>query len=449
MQSFETLGLKPEILRAIKEKNYDMPMPIQAKTIPATLEGRDLVGCAQTGTGKTAAFMLPILHQLTKQARPQVVVVAPTRELAIQIGDNVREYGKYLPFTSALIYGGVNIEPQIKALRKGVDILVATPGRLLDHMRRRNVSLKSVRHLVLDEADRMLDMGFIRDLQQIMSDMPKQRQTLLFSATMPPEIQRLAKRFMTNALEINISPPTAVAEGITHRIYPVPHSLKKQLLVDLLRDEPVDSALVFTRTRRGADNLARYLERKNISVTRLHSDRTQGQRQQALNGFRSGKFKILVATDIAARGLDIPQVSHVVNYNLPECVDDYVHRAGRTARAEGTGFAFCLMAPEEIDLYNDLETKLGREMLTWVSHPGFDYTNEEKTTSPSEYRQQNARRGGGPSRGRRSGATSARSSTSKPSRLSIRSDSGRKEEPVATESSTARYGRIRRVAGSR
>ena len=237
-------------------------MPIQAKTIPATLEGRDLVGCAQTGTGKTAAFMLPILHQLTKQARPQVVVVAPTRELAIQIGDNVREYGKYLPFTSTLIYGGVNIEPQIKALRKGVDILVATPGRLLDHMRRRNVSLKSVRHLVLDEADRMLDMGFIRDLQQIMSDMPKQRQTLLFSATMPPEIQRLAKRFMANALEINISPPTAVAEGITHRIYPVPHSLKKQLLVDLLRDEPVDSALIFTRTRRGADNLARYLERK-------------------------------------------------------------------------------------------------------------------------------------------------------------------------------------------
>ncbi len=446
MQSFETLGLKPEILRAIKEKNYDKPMPIQAKTIPATLEGRDLVGCAQTGTGKTAAFMLPILHQLTKQARPQVVVVAPTRELAIQIGDNVREYGKYLPFTSALIYGGVNIEPQIKALRKGVDILVATPGRLLDHMRRRNVSLKSVRHLVLDEADRMLDMGFIRDLQQIMSDMPKQRQTLLFSATMPPEIQRLAKRFMTNALEINISPPTAVAEGITHRIYPVPHSLKKQLLVDLLRDEPVDSALVFTRTRRGADNLARYLERKNISVTRLHSDRTQGQRQQALNGFRSGKFKILVATDIAARGLDIPQVSHVVNYNLPECVDDYVHRAGRTARAEGTGFAFCLMAPEEIDLYNDLETKLGRELLTWVSHPGFDYTKEPKMTSPSEYRQQHARRGG-PSRGRRSGASSARSS--KPSRLSIRSDSGRKEEQAVTESSTARYGRIRRVAGSR
>lgn len=446
MQSFETLGLKPEILRAIKEKNYDKPMPIQAKTIPATLEGRDLVGCAQTGTGKTAAFMLPILHQLTKQARPQVVVVAPTRELAIQIGDNVREYGKYLPFTSTLIYGGVNIEPQIKALRKGVDILVATPGRLLDHMRRRNVSLKSVRHLVLDEADRMLDMGFIRDLQQIMSDMPKQRQTLLFSATMPPEIQRLAKRFMTNALEINISPPTAVAEGITHRIYPVPHSLKKQLLVDLLRDEPVDSALIFTRTRRGADNLARYLEQKNISVTRLHSDRTQGQRQQALNGFRSGKFKILVATDIAARGLDIPQVSHVVNYNLPECVDDYVHRAGRTARAEGTGFAFCLMAPEEIDLYNDLETKLGRELLTWVSHPGFDYTKEPKMTSPSEYRQQHARRGG-PSRGRRSGASSARSS--KPSRLSIRSDSGRKEEQAVTESSTARYGRIRRVAGSR
>ena len=446
MQSFETLGLKPEILRAIKEKNYDKPMPIQAKTIPATLEGRDLVGCAQTGTGKTAAFMLPILHQLTKQARPQVVVVAPTRELAIQIGDNVREYGKYLPFTSTLIYGGVNIEPQIKALRKGVDILVATPGRLLDHMRRRNVSLKSVRHLVLDEADRMLDMGFIRDLQQIMSDMPKQRQTLLFSATMPPEIQRLAKRFMTNALEINISPPTAVAEGITHRIYPVPHSLKKQLLVDLLRDEPVDSALIFTRTRRGADNLARYLESKNISVTRLHSDRTQGQRQQALNGFRSGKFKILVATDIAARGLDIPQVSHVVNYNLPECVDDYVHRAGRTARAEGTGFAFCLMAPEEIDLYNDLETKLGRELLTWVSHPGFDYTKEPKMTSPSEYRQQHARRGG-PSRGRRSGASSARSS--KPSQLSIRSDSGRKEEQAVTESSTARYGRIRRVAGSR
>ena len=453
MQSFEELGLKPEILRAISDKKYTTPMPIQAETIPTILEGRDLIGCAQTGTGKTAAFMLPILQLLKERAaRPQVVVLAPTRELAIQIGDNVREYGKYLPFTSALVYGGVNIEPQIKALRKGVDILVATPGRLMDHMRRRNVSLKSVRHLVLDEADRMLDMGFIRDIQQILSDMPKERQTLLFSATMPSEIQRLATRHMNNATQINSSPPATVAKGITHRIYPVPHSLKKQLLLDLIRDEPVDSALIFTRTRRGADNLAGFLERKNMSVTRLHSDRTQGQRQQALTGFRSGKFKILVATDIAARGLDIPQVSHVVNFNLPNCVDDYVHRAGRTARAERTGYAFCLMAPEEIDLYNDLEKKLGREMLTWSSHPGFDYTKEPKM-SPGDYDsrpQQRGRQGQGQSRGRRPGGPPSRSARPTSSSSSRRPTvSVQKEEPATTERPKAKYGRTRRVAGTR
>lgn len=446
LQTFDELGLKPEILRAIKEKGYDKPMQIQTKAIPVALEGRDLIGCAPTGTGKTAAFMLPILHHLTKGQRPQVVVLAPTRELAIQIGDSVRQYGKYLSFTSVTVYGGVEIEPQTRALRKGADIVIATPGRLLDHMRRGNVSFKTTRYLVLDEADRMLDMGFINDMEQIISTMPKQRQTLLFSATMPAEIQRLAKRYMKEAVQINAAPPATIAAGITHRVYPVPYSLKKQLLMGLLRDEPVDSALIFTRTRRGADNLTRFLERKNMSVTRLHSDRTQRQRQDALTGFRSGKFKILVATDIAARGLDIPRVSHVFNYNLPECVEDYVHRAGRTARAEGTGFAFCLMAPEEIDLYNAIETQLGREKMAWSSHPGFDYLNEPP--APADHRSPPQRTDSGAARGRRfntpSGGRSPRSASSGIRRPASIQASDRAESSVAS-SPKSFYGRTTRT----
>lgn len=402
MQTFKELELKPEIIKAITAKGYEKPMPIQAKAIPVALTGKDLIGCAQTGTGKTAAFMLPVLHMLkVEKDCPRVVVLAPTRELAIQIGDNAIEYSEHLPFTCATVYGGVDIEPQIRALRKGVDVLVATPGRLLDLMRRRHVSLKSVQFFILDEADRMLDMGFIPDVEQIMRDTPKSRQTMLFSATMPPEVRRLANKFMKDVVHVNVAPPATMASGITHRIYPVPHSLKKQLLVGLLRDEPVDSALIFTRTRRSADNLVRYLDRKRVSVTHIHSDRTQNQRQQALKGFRSGKFKVLVATDIAARGLDIPSVSHVFNYNIPDRIDDYVHRAGRTARAEGTGYACCLMAPEEIDLYNALESRFGREMLNWTSLEGFDYLNEP--SEPADKRRPAGNGGGGGQRGRRGG----------------------------------------------
>ncbi len=390
MQTFKELELKPEILRTIKEKGYEKPMQIQSRAIPVVLAGKDLIGCAQTGTGKTAAFMLPILHLLKKEkGGPLVVVLAPTRELAIQIGDATRGYAGHLPVTCATVYGGVDIQPQIKALRKGVDIVVGTPGRMLDLMRRRCLTLKSVRHLVLDEADRMLDMGFMKDVEQIILATPKQRQTMLFSATMPPEVRRLASKYMKDVEEINVAPPATMASGITHRIYPVPQTLKKQLLVGLLRDEPVDSALIFTRTRRSADNLVRYLIRKSVSVTHIHSDRTQHQRQQALKGFRSGTFKVMVATDIAARGLDIPSVSHVFNYNIPDCIDDYVHRAGRTARAEGTGFACCLMAPEEIDLYNALENRFGRDMLNWTSHPGFDYLNEPAESSAKRYQSSN------------------------------------------------------------
>ena len=393
MQTFKELELKPEILRAITEKGYDKPMQIQARAIPVVLEGKDLIGCAQTGTGKTAAFMLPILHLLAKEnGHPRVVVLAPTRELAIQIGDNTRGYAKYLSFKCTTVYGGVDIQPQIRELRKGVDILIATPGRLLDLMRRGHANLKSVRHLVLDEADRMLDMGFMKDVEQIINATPKQRQTMLFSATMPPEIRRLANKYMKDVEQINVAPPATMASGITHRIYPVPQSLKKQLLVGLLRDEPVDAALIFTRTRRSADNLVRYLIRKRVSVTHIHSDRTQSQRQQALKGFRSGKFKVMVATDIAARGLDIPSVSHVFNYNIPDCIDDYVHRAGRTARAEGTGYACCLMAPEEIDLYNALETRFGRDMLNWTSHPGFDYLSEPAEPAGKRHQPSNRQR---------------------------------------------------------
>ena len=402
VETFNELNLKPEILKAIEESGYTRPMRIQAESIPIALEGKDIIGCAQTGTGKTAAFTLPILQRLSEGKRPQVLILAPTRELAIQIGDSVKQYGKHLPFISTTVYGGVRFPPQIKALTDGVDIVVATPGRLLDHMGRGNVSLKNIKYLVLDEADRMLDMGFLPDVTRIMNKMPNREQTMLFSATMPPEIRRISDRYMKEAVEINASPPSTLAAGLTHRVYAVPTSLKTKLLVQLLKDEPVGSALIFTRTRRGADRLGQYLSNKKLSVTRLHSDLTQSQRQEALTGFRKGRHKILVATDIAARGLDIPTVSHVFNYDLPENAEDYVHRVGRTARAEGVGFAFSMVPPEDMDLYNMLEEHIGKETFNWTSHPGFDYLDEPE---PSR----NNRMSRGPERGRRpGGGTSSR-----------------------------------------
>lgn len=401
MKTFDQLALKPELLKAITEAGYTTPMRIQAQAIPIALEGRDIIGCAQTGTGKTAAFALPILQRLVQGRRPQALILAPTRELAIQVGESFRTYGKHLSFRMTTVYGGVSLEPQIKALRKGADVIVATPGRLLDHLRRRHVSLSSVRYLVLDEADRMLDMGFLPDVERIINQVPAREQTMLFSATMPSEIRSLAARYMKDAVRVEAAPPATVARGITHRVYPVPRSLKSRLLLRLITDEPVQSALIFTRTRRGADRLADYLEHQRLSVARLHSDRSQGQRQRALTGFRSGQYQILVATDIAARGLDIPIVSHVFNYDLPDRMEDYVHRAGRTARAEGTGYAFCLMAPEEIDLFNSIEAQIGREAIAWTSHPGFDYLNEPmeagyRGDGASRGRSQQGRRGGKP-----------------------------------------------------
>jgi ATP-dependent RNA helicase RhlE len=401
VETFKELNLKTEILKAVEEAGYNKPMRIQAEAIPVALEGKDIIGCAQTGTGKTAAFTLPILNSLTKGKGPQVLILAPTRELAIQIGDSVEQYGKYLPFVSTTVYGGVRFPSQITALRTGVDILIATPGRLLDHIGRGNVTLKHVKVLVLDEADRMLDMGFLPDVTRIINKMPDRQQTMLFSATMPSEVRRISDRYMKGTVEINASPPATLAAGLTHRVYSVPSGLKNQLLVSLLKDEPVDSALIFTRTRRGADQLGQYLSRKKFSVTRLHSDLAQDQRQRALSGFRQGRHKILVATDIAARGLDIPTVSHVFNYDLPDNPEDYVHRAGRTARAEGTGFAFCLVAPEDIDLYNILEEHIGKDMFNWTSHPGFDYLDEPESTGKVRINR-------GRDRSRPGGGTSAR-----------------------------------------
>ncbi|MBT5872381.1 MAG: DEAD/DEAH box helicase [Candidatus Latescibacteria bacterium] len=385
MSKFDDMALKPEILKALNESGYERPMMIQERAIPIAMEGKDLIGCAQTGTGKTAAFALPILHRISEGRRPQALILAPTRELAIQIGDSFEKYGKYLSIRTATIYGGVPYDRQIRALRRGSDVIVATPGRLIDHVKRGNVSLKPVRYLVLDEADRMLDMGFLPDISQIIQYVPAREQTMLFSATMPPEIRRLANRYMKDEVRIDAAPPSTVAKGITHRVYAVPRSLKSRLVGKLIEDEPIQSVLVFTRTRKGADRLAGYLTRKNLSVTSLHSDRTQGQRQAALKGFRDGKFKILVATDIAARGLDIPTVSHVFNFDLPENADDYVHRAGRTARADATGFSFCIVAPEDIDLFNTLEQQVGKETFTWSSHPGFDYLDEPKDSHRADH----------------------------------------------------------------
>ncbi len=441
MSTFDELGLKPELLKALEAAGYESPMMIQTRAIPIALEGQDLIGCAQTGTGKTAAFALPILHQLGKGRCPQALILAPTRELAIQIGESFEKYGEFLPAKTATIYGGVAYDSQVRALKHGVDILVATPGRLIDHVKRGNVSLKPVRYLVLDEADRMLDMGFLPDIHQIIQFIQSRQQTMMFSATMPPEIRRLANRYMTDEVRVDAAPPSTVAGGITHRVYAVPRSLKSRLLHQLLQDESIQSALIFTRTRRGAEGLADYLLRKNLSVARLHSDRSQGQRQTALKGFRNGKFKILVATDIAARGLDIPTVSHVVNYDLPENPDDYVHRAGRTARAEGTGFAFCLMAPEDIDLYNALEQQVGQETFIWTSHPGFDYLNEPKES----HRPDRDWRGRGDShRTGRGGRVSSR-----PSRTSLCESDSSTAPPPANTSPKNPFGRRRTRPGRR
>ncbi|HEX8961370.1 MAG TPA: DEAD/DEAH box helicase, partial [Rhodocyclaceae bacterium] len=367
---FTDLGLRAEILRSISEQGYDTPTPIQAQAIPLVLEGRDLMAAAQTGTGKTAGFTLPILQLLSsrdtglslKRFKPRALVLVPTRELAVQVHDSVKAYGRHLNLKSTAIFGGVGMTPQIKALRAGVDIVVATPGRLLDHVSQRVLDLSGIEILVLDEADRMLDMGFIHDMRKIIALLPKQKQSLLFSATFSDEIRTLATGLLKNPASVEVARRNAAAEAVAQSVYHVDRERKKDLLVHLLDEHGWHQVLVFTRTKHGADALADKLGRSGIRSAALHGNKSQGARQRALDDFKKLKVNVLVATDIAARGIDIDELPHVVNYELPNVPEDYVHRIGRTGRAGSSGEAISLVCVDEHKLLRDIERLLKKDI---------------------------------------------------------------------------------------
>jgi len=367
--SFESLGLMAELSRAVSEKGYSVPTPIQSQAIPIVLEGRDLMGGAQTGTGKTAGFTLPLLQRLMvtdktgKGRRPiRALVLSPTRELAAQVHDSVRTYGKHLPLKSTVVFGGVSINPQKMKLIKGVDILVATPGRLLDHVSQRSVDLSKIDILVLDEADRMLDMGFIRDIRKVLALVPKHKQTLLFSATFSNEIKKLANDLLKSPALIEVARKNVAAESVTQVIHPVDKIRKRELLSFLIGSNNWQQVLVFTRTKHGANRLAEQLNKDGITASAIHGNKSQGARTRALADFKSRNVRVLVATDIAARGLDIDQLPHVVNFELPNVAEDYVHRIGRTGRAGNEGEAMSLVCVDELQLLKDIERLTKREI---------------------------------------------------------------------------------------
>jgi ATP-dependent RNA helicase RhlE len=370
---FKKLGLDPLLVSATRRMNYTEPTPIQAEAIPAILAGRDLIATAQTGTGKTAAFLLPILHRLLGKPRgAPCLILSPTRELAHQIETVCRDLSQQAPVRIGLVVGGTGMERQERLLRAGVDVLVATTGRLLDHLRYQPDALQRVGILVLDEADRMFDMGFLPDIRRIVARLPKRRQTLLFSATMPPVIAALAREILKNAVSIQIGRKTAVAVGITQAAYPVPEHLKTTLLRHLLREMDMPSVLVFTRTKHSAKKLTRIIAEDGFKVAELHGNRTQGQRTRAMEGFRRGEYQVMVATNIAARGLDVDHITHVISYDVPDVPEDYIHRIGRTARAEAEGDAFVLVAPAEEGALTQIERQIGQR-LPRVTLPDFDY----------------------------------------------------------------------------
>jgi ATP-dependent RNA helicase RhlE len=387
--TFEKLGLSEKLLRAVRDTGYTNPTPIQAKAIPAILEGTDVMGAAQTGTGKTAGFTLPLLQLLSnkppvKSNRVRALVLTPTRELAAQVQDSVFTYGKYLELRSAVVFGGVKINPQMMKLRRGVDVLVATPGRLLDLYQQNAIRFNNIEILVLDEADRMLDMGFIHDIKKIMALLPKQRQNLMFSATFSNEIRQLAKGITNNPVEIDVAPRNSTIEAITQKIHPVDKARKTELLSHLIRTEDWHQVLVFSRTKHGANRLAKRLIRDDIQTAAIHGDKSQGQRTRALADFKQDKVQVLVATDIAARGIDIDQLSHVVNFDLPNVPEDYIHRIGRTGRAGANGHAISLVSADEAKQLQDIERlikcKIEREEIENFE-PGH-VVPESKSTRP-------------------------------------------------------------------
>ena len=365
--TFNDLGLSAEILRAVSEQGYSEPTPIQAQAIPVVLEGRDLLAGAQTGTGKTAGFTLPMLQKLSQAKnapgrKPRALVLTPTRELAAQVAESVRTYGKHLPLKSTVIFGGVKPGPQIRQLQNGVDIIIATPGRLLDHVQQGNVDLSGVEIFVLDEADRMLDMGFIHDIKKIQQRLPKQRQNLMFSATYSDEIRQLASSLLNNPASVEVARKNTAAETVSQRILPVDKKRKSELLSHLIGSQNWQQVLVFTRTKHGANRLSEYLNKSGLKADAIHGNKSQAARTRALKAFKAGQTRVLVATDIAARGLDIDQLPHVVNFELPNVAEDYVHRIGRTGRAGNEGEAISLVCVDEHKLLRDIERLLKRDL---------------------------------------------------------------------------------------
>jgi ATP-dependent RNA helicase RhlE len=383
---FTDLGLSAGILRAVAAQGYDTPTPIQQQAIPVVLSGRDLLACAQTGTGKTAGFTLPILQLLSggraRPKQPRALVLTPTRELAIQVEESVRTYGAHLPLTSLAVFGGVGINPQVQALSRGVDILVATPGRLMDHMQQKTVDLSAVEILVLDEADRMLDMGFIRDIRKILAVMPKEKQSLLFSATFSDDIRELAQTFLRDPQSVEVARRNTAAESVAQRVIHVDREQKRDLLVHLFETRGWHQVLVFTRTKYGADALARKLDKAGIRAAALHGDKSQGARVRALGEFKEGKLAALVATDIAARGIDIDALPYVVNFELPNVAEDYVHRIGRTGRAGMEGEAVSLVCADERAYLRDIEKLIKRD-LEKLTLPGFEPSAVPTVAAPA------------------------------------------------------------------
>jgi ATP-dependent RNA helicase RhlE len=361
---FEALGLSPALLRALAENKYTTPTPIQAQAIPLALAGHDLLGGAQTGTGKTAAFGLPLLQRLSKQTpakgprKPRALVLVPTRELAVQVAESIKAFNRHLHLNVTTIYGGAGMGPQVDNLRRGADILVATPGRLIDHMERGSVKLDAIEVLVLDEADRMLDMGFLPAIKRVLQRLPAERQTLLFSATFEPRIKALALEFMRNPKQVQVAAQNTIAETIVHRVHPVDNSRKRALLIDILSKRHTDQVLVFGKTKHGCNRLAEQLGEAGLKAVAIHGNKSQAQRQKALDQFKAGRARVLVATDVAARGLDIPDLPLVINHDLPMVAEDYIHRIGRTGRNGATGEALSLVSPEEGGLLNQIQRML-------------------------------------------------------------------------------------------
>ncbi len=373
--AFSALELHPTLVRGIRDLGFTQPTPIQTQAIPAAMDGRDLLACAATGSGKTAAFLLPILHQLVDRPRgtTRALVLAPTRELALQILADLNDLARHTGLTAAAVYGGVGMGPQERAFRKGADVIVATPGRLLDHFQYDHAKLKGLEYLVLDEADRMLDMGFLPDIKRVLRHVPKPKQTFFFSATMPPAIKKLTGQILRNPATIALQRRGKPAEGVSQAVYPVASALKVELLLELLQGGHMEDALVFTRTKHRADRLAKKLNRGGVSADRIHGNRSQSQRTKALAGFKAGDFRVLVATDIAARGIDVEALGHVVNFDVPAVPDDYIHRVGRTARAEAKGEAFTLVAPEDEGDLARIERALGSK-IPRATIEGFAYS---------------------------------------------------------------------------